>query len=175
MQSQGLPSGDPLGSNVGASTSATAGLTAVINPVTGTSTVATNPGGTGGLLHLTNHPAPADPVSTPGMVHQPALPLATAGQPDPNMANQPPAGGLAQSNAPVAGSGSVTYQMAQLHYRMDEMMAMFRDVMARMLATTPGPVPNPPGWPPIASGISTNPQPQPTGTPQQQLALPTPR
>ena len=150
MQSQGLPSGDPLGTNVGASTSAAAGLTAVINPVTGSSTVATNPSGTGGQLNATNQPAPTNPALTTGMVHQSALPLGTAGQPDPNIANQPPAGGLAQSNAPAAGSGSVTYQMAQLHDRMDELTVMFRDVMARMSVTTP------PGWPAIAS-FPTNP------------------
>ena len=156
-----------MGTNVGASTTAAAGLTAVINPVTGSSTVATDPSGAGGQLNKTNQPAPTNPTLTAGMVHQSALPLGTAGQPNPNTTNQPPAGGSVQSNTPAAGSGSVTYQMAQLHDRMDELTAMFRDVMTRMSVTTP------PGWPAIAS-FPTNPQPQPTGTPQQQLGAQNP-
>ena len=100
MQSQGLPSGDPLGTNVGASTSVAAGLTAVINPVTGSSTVATNPSGTGGQLNGINQPAPTNPALTTGMVHQSVLPPGTAGQPNPNMIDQPSAGGSVQSNLP---------------------------------------------------------------------------
>ena len=138
MQSQNLPSGDPLGTNVGASTSAAAGQTAVINPVTGSSTVATDPSGTGGQLNTSNQPAPTNPVVITGMVHQSALPPGTAGQPNLNTTNQSSAGGLVQSNLPAAGSGSVTFQMAQLHDRMDQITAMFQDVMARVLATTPG-------------------------------------
>ena len=159
MQSQNLPSGDPLGTNGGASTTAAAGLMAVITPVTGVPTVTSNSGGTGGQPNTANQLAPTNPVITLGMVHQPALSPDTVGQPNPNTTDE---------------MAALANQMAQLNSRMDQMAGMFQDLMTRMLTATPGPAPNLSGWPPATTGSSVNSQPHPMGTPQQRLTIQTP-